>query len=160
MMNLSIEDIVEKYRESVYKLCLGFADSPEDAADLSQEVFLQLWRRLSQFREEAKFSTWLYRVAVNVCLMYRRKPQLNTTSLLASHQNLNSETLEEDDQVAALRAAISQLPRQQRAAVILHLEELSHREIAEVLGLSENNVGVILHRAKNKLRTLLKATTV
>ncbi|MEM1358108.1 MAG: sigma-70 family RNA polymerase sigma factor [Bacteroidota bacterium] len=157
-MNPTIEYIVDQYREPVYKLCLGFADTPEEAADLSQEVFLQLWRRLDQFRGEAKFSTWLYRVAVNTCLMHRRKRRLETTALRSDHQAIEQAPSEEKEQIAALRLAIKQLPRQQRAAVILHLEELSHREIGEVLGQTENNVGVILYRAKNKLRSLLKTS--
>ncbi len=157
-MQASIEQIVTTYRPMIYQICAGFTNDPGLANDLTQDTLFQVWKRLPDFRGEASLKTWIYRIAVNICLMDRRKPrpyleEINDKSnLLAPPPHAPTEAS------LALRRAITSLPRRQRAVVLLHLEELSHLAIGQVLGLTENNVGVLLHRAKDHLRKILSSS--
>ena len=120
-----------------------------------QEIAYQLWKAFPSFRGDSKASTWVYRVALNTAIgrIRKRRPLISYRALVPEH----SEPPEEDDSpMQRLFAAIRQLPKTDRALIALFFEDLSHDEIGRVLGITENNVGVRLHRIKNKLKTLLK----
>jgi RNA polymerase sigma-70 factor, ECF subfamily len=136
----------------------------EDCQDLAQEILLQVWRSLPQFQGTASESTWCYRVALNTALGWRRKEHrrraqqqpilefedLSVAGLGSAQQTVQREAVER------LYAAIRQLPKTDAAVVLLYLDDLSYRQIADVLGISESNVGVKLNRAKKALGELMK----
>lgn len=158
-MQPSFEHIVATYRPMIYQICAGFTNDPGLANDLTQDTLVQVWKRLPGFRGEAKIKTWIYRITVNICLMDRRKPRPSVEEI-NNKSHLSAPLPHSPTEASlALRRAITHLPRQQRAVVLLHLEELSHLTIGQVLGLTENNVGVLLHRAKDRLRKALTSTS-
>ena len=135
----------------------------EECEDLTQEILLQLWRSLSQFQGRASASTWVYRVALNTALGWHRKegrrrarqqPLLEPEDVPATGLD-SAERLYRREVVEQLYAAIRQLPKAEAALVVLYLDDLSYREIAEVLGISESNVGVKLNRARKALGELM-----
>jgi RNA polymerase sigma-70 factor (ECF subfamily) len=152
-----------EHRGAVLKVARAYTITAEDGQDLAQEILLQVWRSLPQFRGQASATTWCYRVALNTALAWHRKerhrlarqrPLLDGESLSASG-DISLETARRD-LVERLYAAIRRLPRAETALVLLHLDGLSYRQMAEVLGISEGNVGVKLNRAKKALGELLK----
>jgi RNA polymerase sigma-70 factor (ECF subfamily) len=152
--------LVERHRRQVYRLCYRFAGTHEDAADLSQEVFLRAYRAVARFRGDSSVSTWLHRIGVNVCLnraASRRPPQVPLEHIpeLAAPAPDPASSL-----AASERAAIAALPEKQRATVILRVyQELSHREIAEALGTTEGAAKANLFHALRSLRRRLAART-
>jgi RNA polymerase sigma-70 factor, ECF subfamily len=152
-----------EHRGTVLKVARAYAPTAEDSQDLAQEILLQVWRSLPQFQGQASATTWCYRVALNTALGWHRKerrrhtrqrPLLNGESLPASG-DVAQETAHRD-LVERLYAAIRRLPGTEAALVLLHLDGLSYRQMAEVLGVSEGNVGVKLNRVKKALGELMK----
>lgn len=146
----------------VFKVAHTFAPSDSDRDDLVQEILLQLWRSLPRFERKAKESTWIYRVALNTALAWHRsekKRHAAQTPLLAVEELAEPDdpaARERDELVARLYAAIRCLPKVDAALVLLYLDDLSYREMAEVLGISETSVGVKLNRARKTLAGMLK----
>jgi len=152
-----------EHRGTVLKVARAYTLTAEDSQDLAQEILLQVWRSLPQFQGQASATTWCYRVALNTALAWHRKdrhrhtrqrPLLDGENLPASG-DIARETAHRD-LVVRLYAAIRRLPRTEAALVLLHLDGLSYRQMAEVLGVSEGNVGVKLNRAKKALGELMK----
>ena len=153
-MTNNIKHIIETHKAKIFKTCLGFTGNSEEAKDLVQEVCINLWQGLGKFRKDANISTWIYRVTVNTCLMYKRKKKLQTIALsnvqepkfLADKAN---DKAEKDLQL--LRKYIAELPEKERIIIILYLENLSYEEIAEVTGITVNYLGVKINRIKKIL---------
>ena len=150
------EELFAENRGRIQRLCYGYLGPAGDVDDLFQEVMINAWNSLPSFRGESRASTWLYRVAVNTALMHRRKwrpteqlPELRDPARGAQ------EGLEDQERLAALRAAIATLPDQDRLIVTLLLEGLSYKEIAEITGLTVNHVGVKISRIKQALEEML-----
>jgi RNA polymerase sigma-70 factor (ECF subfamily) len=151
----------------VFKVARAFAPTEADRQDLIQDILLQLWCSLPRFEGKAKVSTWIYRVALNTALAWRRKetkrraPQIPLIEVeeLPGTEEGNAHRLDREEVVARLYGAIHQLPKVDAALVLLYLDDLSYREMAEVLGISENHVGVKLNRAKKVLADLMKEVT-
>jgi RNA polymerase sigma-70 factor (ECF subfamily) len=146
----------------MFNVARAFAPTDADRQDLIQEILLQLWRSVPRFEGKAKCSTWVYRVAMNTALAWRRKeihrqvpqiPLLDIETVVAESDAL---TTERRELVELLYEAIRQLPRIDACIVMMSLDGLSYREMAEVLGISESHVGVKLNRAKEQLGKLLK----
>ena len=146
----------------IVKVARAFAPTDADRQDIIQEILLQLWSSIPRFEGKAKSSTWVYRVAMNTALAWRRKeihrrvpevPVLDIEILPADPDTL---TMERRELVESLYDAIRQLPRIDACVVMMSLDGLSYREMAEVLGISESHVGVKLSRAKEQLARLLK----
>lgn len=142
----AFDSLVEQHQRNIYRLCYRFVGNHEDASDLSQEIFLRVHRGLRRFKGSAALSTWLYRIGVNVCLNHvsRRRP---VTELINPERHIDSTSASPADLVAReeravkVRAAIARLPTKQRATLILRVyHELSHQEIASILG---NSVGAV-----------------
>jgi RNA polymerase sigma-70 factor (ECF subfamily) len=146
------------------KVVRGCAAAPPDQDDLFQEVCLQIWRSIPAFRGEAKETTWIYRVAFNTALAWRRgerrRREGHETFLKfddsPQSQPSHAETLPEKEIVEHLYAAIRQLPKVDASLALMHLDGLSYAEMAEVLGVSENYIGVKLNRLRNQLAEELK----
>ena len=153
-MSSNINEIIEKYKSTIYKTCLGFTNNIEDANDLSQEVFIHIWKGIKNFRRDSSLNTWIYRITVNTCLMHHRKKKIKLfsfddidESLLGSTQNLN----DKDEELEELYMMISKLNEKDRLIIILYLEDLSYEKIANIIGISINYVGVKINRIKKKL---------
>lgn len=149
---------------SVMKVARAYTLTNEECQDLAQEILLQAWRSLPRFEGRSSVSTWFYRVAINTAMNWHRKdtprrmrqqPLLEVHSLSSEGAN-SAEQIQHRETVERLYAAIHQLPKGDAALVLLYLEDLSYREMAEVLGISESNVGVKLNRAKKALSALMK----
>src|SRR6185437_6952902 len=141
-----------------------YSRTAADRDDLVQEISAQLWRSFDRYDEtRAKFSTWLYRIALNVAIAQaRRWPAMDRHEPLSSHHldSIGSEPVAEpDERLEALHAFIGQLDALNRALILLYLEDRSYAEIAEVLGISATNVATKLNRIKQKLRGRMAAAT-
>jgi RNA polymerase sigma-70 factor, ECF subfamily len=154
--------IVQRHRRSVYLLCCRFVGNHEDASDLSQDVFLRAYRGLKGFRGQSSLATWLYRIGVNVCLNRVGAKAPVTTESIEEQQYVDtrsespSERLLKEERSARVRAAIAELPKKQRVTLILRMyHEMSHQEIAEVLGSSVGAVKANFFHALNNLKKQL-----
>ena len=146
------EELFHRHKAPLERLCTAYLNSSTEVEDLFQEIMSNVWNALPKFRGEAQTATWLYRIAANTALLYRRKwrpsealPELADPAV-DTHQNL-----EESERLAALRRAIAVLPDQDRLVITLLLEGLSYKEIAEVTGLTINYVGVKESRIKQAI---------
>jgi RNA polymerase sigma-70 factor (ECF subfamily) len=157
--------IVERHRRPVYQLCYRFVGNHEDASDLSQDVFLRAYRGLKGFKGQSSLGTWLYRIGVNVCLnrVGTKVPQtepLDARPHRAKGHDPAGELLR-NERAAGVRAAIAQLPRKQRATLILRIyQELSHQEIADILGSSVGAVKANFFHALGNLKKILEGGPV
>jgi RNA polymerase sigma-70 factor (ECF subfamily) len=156
--------IVERHQRQVYQLCYRFAGNHEDASDLAQDAFIRAYRGLHSFKGQAAFSTWLYRIAVNVCLnRVGARAQKWTTLDAADQPDLREERADarllRGERAAAVRAAVARLPKKQRAALILRIyHELPHDQIAEIVGTSVGAVKANFFHALANLKKLLNTT--
>ena len=153
--------VVERHRRSVYQLCYRFVGNHEDASDLSQDVFIRAYRGLAGFRGGSSLSTWLYRIGVNVCLnrVSLKKPateELDARQHVDTRHESPSERVLRQERGARVREAITRLPPKQRATLVLRIyKELTHEEIAGVLGSSVGAVKANFFHALGNLRKLL-----
>ncbi|MBQ3390916.1 MAG: sigma-70 family RNA polymerase sigma factor [Clostridia bacterium] len=165
----AFEVLVQRYQKKVYNTVLRLAGHAAEAEDLSQEVFLKLYRGLSSFRGESSFSTYLYRIAANTAIdaLRRASPQAISLSAedeegepyelaLSDGEPLPLELLEREERTAAIREAIDALPPHHRAVIVLReIEGMSYQEIARVLSVEEGTVKSRINRARAGLRELL-----
>ena len=145
----------------LYKVCRMYCFTEADRQDLFQEIVIQLWRSWPAFRREAKFSTWLYRIALNTAISgLRRQRRLITPTdpeqLPTELQDIQY-AADKEEQLQLLYAAIDQLTEVEKALTMLYLEDRSYQEMEEILGLSQNNLRVKMNRIKDKLRKITKA---
>ncbi len=166
----SFEALYLLHKRRVYSLCLRMTGNTAAAEDLTQEAFLQLYRKIGTFRGESAFSTWLHRLSVNVVLMHLRKKSLPEVSLEETLEPQQEDGPRKDvgtrDTVLAgsidrinLQRAIESLPPGYRVIFVLHdVEGYEHNEIAEMMGCSIGNSKSQLHKARMKLRELLKVS--
>jgi len=155
----AFDRLVERYQRDVYRLCYRFVNNHEDANDLAQESFIKAYRALDRFRGDSSFSTWLYRIAVNTCLNFRaaRKPAADELpETLSDGRARADESMESDEQARRVRAAIQRLPEKQRATLILKTyHDLTHEEVARVLGSAVGTVKANLFYALGNLKKML-----
>jgi len=165
----AFEILYNLHKRRVYSLCLRMTANTAEAEDLTQEAFLQLFRKLGTFRGESAFSTWLHRMAVNVVLMRLRKKGLAVVPLeetIETEEEAPKKELGAPDSVLAgsvdrlqLERAIENLPPGYRTVFVLHdVEGYEHNEIAQIVGCSIGNSKSQLHKARMKLRDLLKTS--
>jgi RNA polymerase sigma-70 factor (ECF subfamily) len=153
--------VVERHRRTVYQLCFRFVGNHEDASDLSQDVFLRAFRGLKSFRGQASLSTWLYRIGVNVCLTrvsVKTPPSepIEERQFVDARAESPSDRLLQQERGARVRSAIAHLPPKQRATLILRMyHEMSHQEIADVLGSSVGAVKANFFHAMGNMKKLL-----
>jgi RNA polymerase sigma-70 factor (ECF subfamily) len=160
-------ELVNQNLNRILKICCVYAWNPSDREDLHQEILFQIWRALPGLKEDAHANTWLYRIAINTSISFARKSaargrnalQYSPANLTSHIEARQTHDRKAGDQLAELYEAIAQLGTLERALITLFLEDLSYEQIADVLGVSANNVGVMLHRVKNKLSALMKKVT-
>ena len=152
------ESLLEQHSGIVRKVAFSYARNESDRRDLMQDIVLQLWKAYPRYSPERPFSTWMYRIALNVAISFLRRnsqPGHETVQFDESQHDVvhqYSGSPETDEQIAMLREVITKFPPLDRALLLLYLEDRSYREIAAVLGLSETNVATKLSRLKERLR--------
>jgi RNA polymerase sigma factor (sigma-70 family) len=152
-------DLLEQHRKIVFKVASTYAWQPADRADLAQEIAAQLWRAYPSYDPARPFSTWMYRVALNVAISHvRRDTRRAPTIPLDDHDVPVVSAPEPDDRVHALQQIIAALAPLDRALLLLYLDERPAREIADILGLTETNVSTKISRLKQRIRGELTAT--
>lgn len=154
-------ELVEEHRRIVFKVVNTYSYHPDDRADLAQEITTQLWRAFPGYDPQRPFSTWMYRIALNVAIsqvrgsMARDQHSVPWNEAVHDLADDNGADHEADQQLRALHRFIAQLDRLNRALLLLYLEDQSYREIAEILGISETNVATKISRLKQRIRTEL-----
>jgi len=164
----AFQALYDRHKRRVYSLCLRMTANTAEAEDLAQEAFLQLFRKIGTFRGESAFSTWLHRLSVNVVLMHLRKKSLPVVSLEETTQNTEEDSPKKDfgaedlslagsiDRLQ-LQKAVESLPPGYRTIFVLHdVEGYEHNEIAGIVGCSIGNSKSQLHKARMKLRDILR----
>lgn len=167
----SFKAIVTTWQDMVYNTVLGILQNEEDAEDVAQEVFLQVYESIGTFKGESKFSTWLYRIAITKSMDHirrkKRKKRFGKVQRLFGIENTPiydppdfhhpGVSLDNKERASVLMKAVKKLPDNQQAAFTLHkVEGLSYQEVSEVMNTSVSSVESLLHRAKNNLKKLLE----
>ena len=154
------ESYLARHKGIVFKIANAYCRDPEDQRDLAQEIQVQLWRAFGSFDDTRKFSTWMYRIALNVAISYRRSASFRHRHL----QTFDDQALvalpdraahEPDDRIRELYRVIDQLDDLHRALALLYLEGHDSSEIADVLGITETNVSTKLNRLRARLKRTL-----
>jgi RNA polymerase sigma-70 factor, ECF subfamily len=150
-------NLINEHQGLIHKVCIMYENDPEVRNDLFQEIVLQLWRSFHTFRGEAKITTWMYRIALNTAISGFRKEsrKIKTEDLKEVHFNLSEYGDNSEDNIYRLQSAIKQLNEIDRAMIMMALEEVPYEEIAETIGISQNNVRVRMNRIREKLRKLM-----
>jgi RNA polymerase sigma-70 factor (ECF subfamily) len=146
----NFEEIYNQYSPQIFRVCMGYVNDPELAKDLTQDTFISVWRNLQGFRNEARISTWIFRIATNNCLRaVEKSKRIVKTDLPENFPAAADES--PDEKLAFLYSAIAELVEIDRLIISLVLEDLPYTEIADIVGLSEGNIRVKVHRIKEKL---------
>lgn len=151
------EGIIEQHKGILFKVARAYSHDEEDRQDLLQEMMIQIWQSIHKYNDQYKISTWLYRISLNVAISFYRK----SSTRVKKYTELNEQFLETtpDDpsenerRLKLLEQFISELKEIDKALMLLYLEDKSHAEIAEILGMSVSNVGTKIGRIKDKLKT-------
>ena len=149
--------LLDEHKKILYKVAGSYCRNPEDRQDLAQEIVVQLWRSFDRYDESYRFSTWMYRIALNVAISFYRSESRRSRDTVPAEESVleiadprGSEEVEEN--LRLLWQQIDQLDKLDRALIILYLDGNRYDTIAEILGISETNVGTKLGRIKQKLR--------
>ncbi len=152
------EQLIREHEPLLHKVCRIYANTGPDRDDLFQEIVIQLWKAYPRFKGNAKFSTWLYRVAINTAISGLRKKRDFITSYepesLPTHVSDDSTSHIEEERLAMLYKAIAQLNQVEKAIVMLYMEDRSYEEMEEILGITQGNLRVKMSRIKEKIRQL------
>ncbi|MFW6369990.1 MAG: RNA polymerase sigma factor [Bacteroidota bacterium] len=164
--------LVEQYQVRIRNTCFGFVRNKEDAEDVAQEVFIEVYRSIHKFREDAKLSTWIYRIAVNKSLNFIRSKKRSIWGLLFQNRKLENsaevpeeiiteeagplEKMEKEEDLQLLQESLEALPENQKIAYVLHkIEELPYKEIANVMDVSLSSVESLIFRANKNMKSRL-----
>ncbi|MDZ4710780.1 MAG: RNA polymerase sigma factor [bacterium] len=153
---MSFDEIYIKYKQQIFRLCMGYTNDIDSAKDMVQETFIIVWKNLDRFRNESSHGTWIYRIAVNNCLRHIEKEKKFEKSDMP--KVIAEEIYDDkfDDKVKFLYKCISELNESERIIISLVLEAMPQSQIASIIGLSEVNVRVRIHRIKEKLANKFK----
>lgn len=151
--------LIEENKGILYKICRIYQDDPEDRNDLLQEIILQLWLAFGSFRGESKFSSWMYRVALNTAIVFfkkqQRRPDDQQLPYGFEQAEEQSPAGEKEAQLAIFYKAVQQLSKVEKALIYLYMENQPYDEIAANLGITPVNVRVRVNRIKNKLKEII-----
>ena len=146
-------NLVKAHKETIYTVCYMFSKDADEVGDLFQEVLINLWNGMEQFRGESKIDTWVYRVSLNTCISWDRKKK-HATVPLTMEINLFEDSDDDTRQIQMLYKRIHRLKPFDRAIVLLWLENMSYEEIAAIVGITVKNVSVRLYRIKEQLKQM------
>ena len=149
--------LIQDNKGIIFKICNSYCANKNDRDDLAQEIIYHLWRSGHRFDASYKFSTWMYRVALNVAISYYRKEKtakaiLSSTDNFIDVEDKNEPAQQQEENIRKLEGFIQQLKELDKALMLLYLEEKSYKEIAEIMGLTETNVATKISRIKEKLK--------
>lgn len=149
--------LLDEHKKILYKVAGSYCRNPEDRQDLTQEIVVQLWRSFDRYDESYRFSTWMYRIALNVAISFYRSETRRSRDIVPAEESILEiadprGSAEVDENLQLLQQQIEQLDALDRALIILYLDGNRYDTIAEILGISETNVGTKLGRIKQKLR--------
>lgn len=150
------ETLVNAHRGILVKVCAAYARTPADRDDLAQEILVQLWEAFERFDQQRVFSTWMYRVALNVAISFTRREVVRRTHVIPADGRVletSDESIARSTDVGPLYGFIERLDSLNRALMLLYLDDKSHAEIAMVLGISESNVGTKISRLKAMMKS-------
>jgi RNA polymerase sigma-70 factor (ECF subfamily) len=152
-------DLVDQHQGLIHKVCILYETEQDAREDLFQEIVLQLWKSFPNFRGDSKITTWMYRIALNTAISalrkYKKKPF--TEDIKEYHLNImeQHENDAQKENLQKLQWAIRQLPEIERGMIMMALDEIPYEEIAETIGITQNNVRVRMNRIREKLRNLM-----
>jgi RNA polymerase sigma-70 factor, ECF subfamily len=151
--------LINEHQGLIHKICIMYENDPDVRNDLFQEIVLQLWKSFSTFRGEAKISTWMYRIALNTAIsgFRKRSRHVKTEDLRELHLNISDYGGDDyhEEEFQKLQWAIRQLSEIERAMIMMALEEIPYEDIAETIGITQNNVRVRMNRIREKLKKLM-----
>lgn len=151
--------LILPYSAIIIKICKAYTNTQEDFEDYYQEVCLQIWRSKNTFKGNSEWSTWIYRLSLNVCLTLLKKDKRNNNQGFVSDAPIAAVAAESpsfsDESLNHLYAAIKQLSEVDRAIILLYLEEKSYQDIADIIGTNANNIGVRIQRIKGRLKKIM-----
>ena len=154
---IEFERLIRDHEGLIHKVCRMYAYTIEDRQDLFQEIVIHLWKSYKNFKGFSKFSTWMYRVAINTAItILRRKKDFITSYEPEQLPHIADEKSTDDEQWLQLQEAITQLNEIEKAIVMLYMEDRSYDEMEEILGIPQGNLRVKMSRIKDKLRQLTK----
>ena len=147
------EEAIAEYGGIITKICYYFASDPDEFKDLRQEVFYNIWKGMDKFRHDAKLSTWIYRISFNTCISFQRKEKKIEKIPINSIKELPDENrdLGKLEKYNAMLSLIRKLRYDERALILMWLDEMSYDEIASLTGIKRNTVAIKLKRIKEKL---------
>jgi RNA polymerase sigma-70 factor (ECF subfamily) len=149
------QTLVDQHRKILYKVCNTYCRDRDSREDLAQEILTQLWHAFGRFDGRCRFSTWMYRIALNVAISFYRRESARTRCVISDEALLlqaSDETNDQPEDMQLLYRFIDELDPLNKALILLYLDEQSYREIADVLGITETNVATKLNRLKEKMR--------
>jgi RNA polymerase sigma-70 factor (ECF subfamily) len=156
------ESRINEHKQLLYKVCRIYAYNDADRQDLFQEIVIQLWKAFQNFKGDSKFSTWLYRVAINTAITGLRKQKnfISTYEPATLPEYVSDDTSSQavEEQLQQLYSAIEKLNEVEKAIVLLYMEDHSYEEMENILGINQGNLRVKMNRIKEKLRQLTKNT--
>jgi RNA polymerase sigma factor (sigma-70 family) len=154
--------LIEDNKRIIFKISNSYCQNKNDREDLAQEIIYNLWKSGHSFNDEYKFSTWMYRIALNVAISFYRKEKRTATPIpfddVFDVEDKSNDNKEMDENIKQLQTFINELKELDKALMLLYLESKSYNEIAEILGISETNVATKISRIKNNLKE--KFTTI
>ncbi len=148
-------NVLDAHKGIIYKVANAYCKNEEDRKDLIQEISIQLWKSFDKYNDEYKYSTWIYRIALNVAISFYRKESTRTKQLNPFNDvilNIADVEWSESQDVNILHNFIAELKVLDKAIMLLYLEEKNYKEIAEIMGLSETNVATKINRIKSSLK--------
>lgn len=152
-------EIIKNNQGIIHKVCSIYCDNEDDRNDLVQEILAQLWKSFPSFRNESKFTTWMYRVALNTAITSFKKNKRKPDNTPLTHQNFliadEGNASEKEEYLRLLRDAVSKLTGIEKSIILLYLEDKSYEDIAEITGITQNYVRVKMNRIKKKLKLLM-----
>ncbi|WP_342644547.1 sigma-70 family RNA polymerase sigma factor [Mucilaginibacter sp. CSA2-8R] len=157
-MKEAFVNLITQHQGLIFKVCNMYCRQGEDKEDLFQDILLQLWRAYPSFNNGAKITTWMYRVALNTAISRLRKHKTNQPTERLNDEAFKIEMVNDEESVARstlMYAAIKQLTDIERAITMLYMDNYSYREIAEITGITESNVGYKINQIKLKLKNLV-----
>lgn len=154
-MIYDFDQLYKEFSGRIYKLCLSYSGDKLFADDLHQDTWIAVWHSLPKFRNESKIGTWIYRIAINTCLLgiKKQRNKADNSEVILS-KLVHEETYDNSKEISRLYECISKLKESERIIITLVLEEKPYEEIAEITGITENNLRVKIHRIKKELHEI------
>ncbi|HVA98459.1 MAG TPA: sigma-70 family RNA polymerase sigma factor [Bacteroidia bacterium] len=153
---MDFDEIYKTYSAKIFRICLGYFNDYDLSKDITQETFIAVWEHLAKFENRSSVGTWIYKIATNKCLRQLQKEKSHPKSELPSNLQYIEPNFDKEEKLSKLHQYISELPELEKIIITLSLEDVSQEKIAEIIGISHQNVRVKIHRIKVKLTQKFK----